>query len=538
MAINIQTSTQYQGVIEESGTFQDTGIIRNQIYSSLSSRPSASDFGVGTAQIDDKIYLSNGKSWTTLTNDALFYNHKPGFVMIGDSTLALGNSGGSCTIAASGTTATVTRSGHGLNRGAVFVMHSCTEPEFNGLFEVATYVSSSVFTYTLATTATVANATGTPAITVQQRIKDSEQVSLANHIAGNPGLYLGNFAYGGSKTSALQSQLNLALDSTKNLWLREPDIIFCSIGINDAINDIALATTQANVLEMIDRVYTAGKRLVLFTQMPLNQAYASWTVERLQVSRQYNEWLIALAKTDNRFELLPANSVLRDPANLYGDWISGYTVDGIHPSKPGSRAMAEVLATQFWSKIVYTDDRILTNLLSNPTLTGTTGTKSGTGSSGNVADGFVQNAAGGGSQTVVGAKTVAQSGQTEAQAITITAAAALDAGEFYIDLHSTLTAERWYAMKVTIRVVGTGNVRDLMVNIYTGVDTILVPFGCLDAFENVTFNSSYKEFTVETPPVKLITGASRFRPYIRCRMFDASAVTVHISDLSVFRVDR
>jgi len=87
MAINVQTSTQYQGLIEEAGSPKKDTINDNRIYSSLSERPSASDFGTGTAQVGSLVYASDGVEWTRI-DSSLGSNT---IAYIGDSRATYGN---------------------------------------------------------------------------------------------------------------------------------------------------------------------------------------------------------------------------------------------------------------------------------------------------------------------------------------------------------------------------------------------------------------------------------------------------------------
>jgi len=63
MAINVNTSTQYQGVIEKAGNPQNSPIENHEILSSIDDRPEASDFGIGSVQIDTVSYRSDGQKW-------------------------------------------------------------------------------------------------------------------------------------------------------------------------------------------------------------------------------------------------------------------------------------------------------------------------------------------------------------------------------------------------------------------------------------------------------------------------------------------
>jgi len=518
-------------------TYRTRALKSGPVFDDLADMLPASEF-VGVAQVGNLQLTSDGISYIDQFGNYYHPKHKPGFVLIGDSTLALGNVGGavtSITATIGGTTATCTSASHGLLPGAVFVMQNANEPEFNGVFECVSWTSTSIFTYTLASPATVTAATGVPVLVNQQRIYDKETVSVANALAGAPCLYLGNFAQGGSKSEHLNRQLDLALDKTKNLWGREADYIFCSVGVNDAADDILSTVTVSNILSAIDRVYAAGKRLVLFTGLPWGAAHANWTVSRLQEHLKTSEHFRQLAKTDKRFILFDAWEYCVDKSVANSEYIATYSADNIHPDKPASWSMALPLKSQLFDKIKYVDDRVLVSVFTNAALSGVAGTNSGTGGSGDVADGFIQNTAGGGAQTAVGSKGTAKSGATEAQRIALTAAAASDSVEFYKDMHTLITAGKRYIAIAKIRKTGADNIKDLPLQIFA-INGGNSGFGVMEGSGTYTQGAD-NDLTLETPPIKFVVGSTRFRPYIRQRASAAGVSTIDIAEFDLLQID-
>jgi lysophospholipase L1-like esterase len=77
MPINIQTSEQYQSVIEKAGSPQNSPVLNFQKFDSASPLPPASDFGVGVAQVGTGLSVSDGSNFVgipkALSNRILFF---------------------------------------------------------------------------------------------------------------------------------------------------------------------------------------------------------------------------------------------------------------------------------------------------------------------------------------------------------------------------------------------------------------------------------------------------------------------------------
>ena len=386
-------------------------------------------------------------------NSRFVFDSLPGFVLVGDSTAALGNDSGTVALTASGATVTVTRTSHGCLPGSVVYLTNANESEYNFIGTVQTVIDANSFTMIAPISPSVSPATGTPVMVNQQRIKDAEWANISNWMSHGKGLYIGNFACGGTRTSALMDQLDIALDRTKNLWGVDPDIVFISTGINDAINDILSTEMIANLKSAINRVLAFGAIPVVLTTFPYENNATSWSVSRIREARKYNQWIRENVVGMGGI-VVDANTVCIDSDNQYGNWKTGYSLsDGVHPGKKASFQVAKAIKAQLWDNVTSVDTRTLTIINTNPTLTGTGGVTSGTGASGDVANSFTLTAAGGGSQLVAGTKGIGLSGNSESQRVDITAVASLDRGQFALSsqISGSITPEKSYLFKCRLR---------------------------------------------------------------------------------------
>lgn len=358
------------------------------------------------------------------------WNKLPGYIMIGDSTLAQGNRFFTVTsITSYGRTATLTFANHGLAVGSKFIIRNANESEYNGYFTVATRVSSNVITYQLDSDPTVDTATGTILLYSQDVTFETNWPCISDALAHQKGLYLGNYALGGSRTSDLSFQLDMGLDKNKNLWGRDVDFVFISSGINDVINAVDYDDIIANLEAAVERIIAANAVPIVTTMFPLGSAHASWSITVVTLSRKVNTWIRENVPLLGGV-VIDSNSLCIDLDSQYGDWITDYSVDYIHPQKMATFQVAKEIKSVLWDNLTTTDDRALVSIAINPTLSGTGGTESGTGASGDTADNFSITCSGGGGQLGVGSKGLDLVGIGESQRIAATGASNADIIEF------------------------------------------------------------------------------------------------------------
>lgn len=517
----------------------------------------ATSIRYGTAATKDGVYdtyaefldsggaaANPGPVWIgkQLIQDSRFvFDRLPGFVMIGDSTIALGTRSGSITNVTAtigAMTAQMNWNSHGMSRGARFVLQNTNHAEFTGVFTVASIVSANAITFALTSPATVSTSTGAGICTTHQRVKDSEYCNISNFLSGHKGLYLGNFAQGASFTANLDRQLDLALNPANNLWNRAVDIVFMATGINDATTDVSSTVTIANIEAAITRIIAADAIPVLISQFPLSNTATNWSIARSLESRKVVAYFRNKAATDKTFVFIDAHDICVDRGNQYGNWISGYSSDGVHPAKKSALPVAKLIKSQFWDSILSSDDRALTPMIANTTMTGTSGTVSGTGASGSSANTFTVTAAGAGSQTIVASKGLGLSGSTESQRLAVTAAAANDNGNLkYGSLHASITPGDKFVFRARIRTTDSGLLlQDLTTAIWTYIDATTVGYGAMDSYESGMWDEGI-DLMIETPLVEFQSGCTNFAPEIRIRWSAAASGTFDISEFQIYKVN-
>ena len=148
--------------------------------------------------------------------------------------------------------------------------------------------------------------------------------------------------------------------------------------------------------------------------------------------------------------LVDSHSQIVDGANANGEPASGMTQDGTHFTSAGAQRVG-LAAFNILDSVVPTHDVLISaindksslgeygNLLTNPTFTGTSGTNSGTGASGSVADSWIHAVTG--TITSVASK-VARSGDDIGawQRLTISAAGASATASMFQDISTGITA--------------------------------------------------------------------------------------------------
>lgn len=470
------------------------------------------------------------------------WDRKPGFVIVGDSTAARQNKQFTVTsITAYGNIATVTATSHGMPKGQNFVVNNANQSEYNGIFSVREVLTANTFTYVLPSSPKVLTATGTIVIESQGHVFEDNWSVMSSFLGGGKGLYLGNFAWGGSRTSALDAQLDLALNTENNLYGRDIDFVFISSGINDIINNVSVDTIKENLLAAVERIIAANAVPFINTMMPMDDTYVSFTTARVQASRTVNTWIRETLPLYGAI-VVDASEVMLDLADQHGNWKSGYSIDGLHPQKIASLQLAKELKTLLWDNITVEEDRDLVSIGPNSTLEGTGGSVSGTGASGDVADGFTLTATGGASITLVGSKGISLSGNGESQRISVQADAADTAKLTFASIHGSLSPGDKVIAKLRLRT----ETADLTGMRFISVDSESVISGVTNSitttavgynnYSSINLGEKFDLF-VETPPFIVPEGVTSFyfTVYIH---FQALSGTIEfdISDYDVYKV--
>ena len=119
---------------------------------------------------------------------------------------------------------------------------------------------------------------------------------------------------------------------------RGAQVLMVQGGINDVYRPIAPERSAANLRAMVRRGRRLGLRVVLANVLPWNNGYPRFAAKIARLND-----LIAGVGRDERVPVLPFFQALEDPqrrGTMRADW----TIDGDHPSVPGYRRLAEVIA--------------------------------------------------------------------------------------------------------------------------------------------------------------------------------------------------
>jgi lysophospholipase L1-like esterase len=155
-------------------------------------------------------------------------------------------------------------------------------------------------------------------------------VDLADSFRHFTGL---NAGLSGDTTAQVRARMNASGSPS-------PDIMIVSVGINSVTSGVDAASIQAD-LEAICRFYLQrGIKVILSNIRPVSAAHLPDADPQLLVRSKVNAWIKKFATT------IP-DVVFWDVAAAYDDGtgrpISGYTVDGLHPSSLGSQHAAFLL---------------------------------------------------------------------------------------------------------------------------------------------------------------------------------------------------
>lgn len=114
---------------------------------------------------------------------------------------------------------------------------------------------------------------------------------------------------------------------------RAGDYVIIWGGVNDAINDVAAATTEANLQTMYTAAQAAGMKVIALTIAPWKN-YSSWSSGRQALTDAVNAWIMSATPTGINYKIdmftLMENSAGDDLFNVtYCD------VDLLHPNEAG-----------------------------------------------------------------------------------------------------------------------------------------------------------------------------------------------------------
>ena len=180
----------------------------------------------------------------------------------------------------------------------------------------------------------------------------------------------GNRGVSSEQTSSMVARLSEHLPKTAGIT----DVIIVG-GTNDANALVALATYQANINSMMSYVHTTLKARVIIGTIP---PWDGQTTAQKDLRDSYNAWIKTLGSSVKGAEIMVVDfySVLADPATR--QYNTGMTGDGIHPNGKGAMVMGQKMA-QVLSPVYGVGEyrEKATNLIVNPSFTGTGGTATG-----------------------------------------------------------------------------------------------------------------------------------------------------------------
>lgn len=268
---------------------------------------------------------------------------RPGYIQIGDSIFGNGNNSLQPVLTASpgSNVMTVTIAGHGQWPGAWVLIRGALQAEFNGWFQVTTYISSSVFTVTLKSPATVAVATDAAAsgirMQTQSRWNDRNVIEVANQLAGNRMRYIANAACNGQTSREILARVQA--DVLENP-MGFPQYAVVCVGVNDFLNGTAVSTTIANVTAIIAQIKNGGVEPIMCTLPPIATTATGYSTTVRAAYLRYNGWLKSYCSKNN-IKLIDLYGAWVNPTDAAGEWATNYsTSDGIHPSPLGVQKLA------------------------------------------------------------------------------------------------------------------------------------------------------------------------------------------------------
>ncbi len=146
---------------------------------------------------------------------------------------------------------------------------------------------------------------------------------------------------------------------------KQPDIVILNAGSNDAAAGVSLATYRTNMTTMINAIRATGAALVVVSPPPRNGMTTSIS--------QYANWLGAYCRQVG-IPFVDAYALFANPDT--GEWLNGYSTDGVHPNGKGYRLLCAEIANVIAGFVAASPPRLTTyradalNLLANGTFVG------------------------------------------------------------------------------------------------------------------------------------------------------------------------
>ena len=171
---------------------------------------------------------------------------------------------------------------------------------------------------------------------------------------------------------------------------RRPPVVLINFGSNDMALDRTAVATFADMRAMYAKAWAIGAQVIATTCPPRNTFNATQMKEACKLNTMLRNFA---ATNPTGFALVDQWKVLADPST--GNYLSGYTADGIHPTALGAWAVGKEFATAFsrflpapttgLARCNVNDD----NLLTNPMFINSGGSISSAGITGTVGSGWV-----------------------------------------------------------------------------------------------------------------------------------------------------
>lgn len=283
----------------------------------------------------------------------------------------------------------------------------------------------------------------------------------ANILMGQKFKRIYNAGIGGNTTAQMLARIKTdVLD-------KRPDICFILGGENDFSGGVSLATTQGNLDQIYKILANAGIIPILATMYVGESGWAN-SANILKIV-QFNAWLREYAYR-NGLLLCDLHKAVVNPSDTTGYAIQ-YTADPtdhLHPSAYGAYLMGKEVASVLSPLMgscgypvnsyvdCYGQDSSSTNVIDNPTFTGTGGTKDAS-TTGTVADGYSMTRFSG-SATCVGSIVSSTAGTGNAQQFVISSTSGASVFTFTSPMfYSRLSGDTVYT-EAAVRVVDSGNI--------------------------------------------------------------------------------
>lgn len=144
--------------------------------------------------------------------------------------------------------------------------------------------------------------------------------------------------YGRAGTGGFTTTQILATMVDEMLAIRpKPTICTVLAGTNDYTNGINAATTVANLTAIYRTLRANGIMPICISLLPRNDASAFDDIAII------NTWIAGHAR-QHGYWYVDAHSQVVDPDT--GNWLAGYTSDGVHPTAIGCKVIGEYIATK------------------------------------------------------------------------------------------------------------------------------------------------------------------------------------------------